>query len=108
MIRLLHHGPQRVDVGRRADLVRYSLRLFWRHIARSAHDHTRLCLLHVAIEFFRKAEVGDLGFAGSGVGISQPNAEGRRAREKKIARCQVAMDDPVLMRRSAPWARLTQ
>ena len=34
----VQNRPQRVDVARRVDLLRAAHRLFWRHVARRAHD----------------------------------------------------------------------
>ena len=81
---LVKDRAQRVDVGRRADVLGSSHGLLGSHVAGRAHDVAGLGLVIVRFQPLGQPEVGDLGCAVSG--------------QEHVGRLEVAVDDPGLMR----------
>ena len=80
----IEDGPQRVHVGRRADLAGVSPSLLRGHVAGRAHDLAGLGVHVVGFQPLGQPEVGDLQHAVIG--------------EQDVRRLQVAVDDARLVR----------
>ena len=78
---LVEHRPERIDVGRGAEVLQLPAGLLGGHVAGGAHDRAILCLARIPLELLRQTEVSDLRHA---VG-----------RQQDVGRLQVAVEDAV-------------